>query len=742
MDFSQMSDEQLQKLAGSNRAPSTIASPLPDMSQLSDEELQKLAGGNRPASTIPQVQQGDVPGYGESFLRGAGQGITLGYGPRIAGALKATSILNPSGAEFPSFDIASAPLEDRSKEALSAYEKTVKEQTAANEAASEAHPVTYFGGNVAGGIMNPVARLMPSTSLTSAALQGAISGSSEGDTLEDRAKNTAIGGTGGVLLGKLGQKIFGSGTPEINEAVQKAKDINVSIPKFAASDSIFMHSAANILRNFPIVGEPIEKAARNTMQQLGKAADNLGGVDPHTSGKIFGDSIKDWISNKSENVLNQAYNAASQKMDQTVRTPLSNTLNTVADIAANRQNAAIPGQSGAVNYVRDAINRADGLNFDGIKNLRTFIGQKMNGGILPEDVSGAELKQIYAALTQDLDSAANNAGGTEALGIYKTANNLARMIADKREALSTLIGGNQANASNENIFGNIFNKASTAPGSADIDLLNKVKSVMTPEEWQNAVSGVISHMGRDADGNFSPSRFLGANGFNKLSDAGKNILFGGDQSPVRNSLETIANVSRQFANLQKYANPSGTGHAMLGAETAKDIVSAPMETAASLFGGRKLAELISNPATSGATGEWAKAYLEAMKHATFGDQLNQAGNMMLEGTARGAFETLKQATHNLATINAGDTLKRIGQLTQGVWQPAVNAASSAIQGTPDQQRQGRATGGSVRSPEDDADRLIRLAERAKNSNNKVTEPLLGVDDNTIAHALDVAQAAI
>jgi hypothetical protein len=53
-----------------------------------------------------------------------------------------------------------------------------------------------------------------------------------------------------------------------------------------------------------------------------------------------------------------------------------------------------------------------------------------------------------------------------------------------------------------------------------------------------------------------------------------------------------------------------------------------------------------------------------------------------------------------------------------------------------------ASGGAVRSPEDEADRLLRLAERAKNSNNKVTEPLLGVDDNTIAHALDVARAAI
>ena len=53
-----------------------------------------------------------------------------------------------------------------------------------------------------------------------------------------------------------------------------------------------------------------------------------------------------------------------------------------------------------------------------------------------------------------------------------------------------------------------------------------------------------------------------------------------------------------------------------------------------------------------------------------------------------------------------------------------------------------ANGGAVRSADGEAERYLRLAERAKNANNKGTEPLLGVDDNTIAHALDVAQAAI
>ena len=47
-------------------------------------------------------------------------------------------------------------------------------------------------------------------------------------------------------------------------------------------------------------------------------------------------------------------------------------------------------------------------------------------------------------------------------------------------------------------------------------------------------------MGRDADGNFSPARFMGPNGFNKFSPEGKDILFGPTGTPMRDGLETLA----------------------------------------------------------------------------------------------------------------------------------------------------------------------------------------------------------
>jgi hypothetical protein len=57
-------------------------------------------------------------------------------------------------------------------------------------------------------------------------------------------------------------------------------------------------------------------------------------------------------------------------------------------------------------------------------------------------------------------------------------------------------------------------------------------------------------------------------------------------------------------------------------------------------------------------------------------------------------------------------------------------------------REGRATGGRVDGIEPLVGRLMSLAEKAKKATAQHTKPLLGVDDNTIAHALKTADHAI
>jgi hypothetical protein len=57
-------------------------------------------------------------------------------------------------------------------------------------------------------------------------------------------------------------------------------------------------------------------------------------------------------------------------------------------------------------------------------------------------------------------------------------------------------------------------------------------------------------------------------------------------------------------------------------------------------------------------------------------------------------------------------------------------------------RQGRKTGGAVKSHDVAADQLVRAAERAKKGWGKETEPLLNQSDDAVAHALEVANRSI
>jgi hypothetical protein len=61
----------------------------------------------------------------------------------------------------------------------------------------------------------------------------------------------------------------------------------------------------------------------------------------------------------------------------------------------------------------------------------------------------------------------------------------------------------------------------------------------------------------------------------------------------------------------------------------------------------------------------------------------------------------------------------------------------AVENKPDQNRRVRASGGRI-STSSLGDKLVLAAERAKKENSKATEPLLNVNDESIAKALEIA----
>ena len=88
------------------------------------EEEAPLPSSQQLMDTYAPVQQ---PGAGESFVRGAAQGASLGFADEITGAL-------------------------RSAFSTKSYQQARDESRAAYKAAEEANPMAYFAGNVTGGL--------------------------------------------------------------------------------------------------------------------------------------------------------------------------------------------------------------------------------------------------------------------------------------------------------------------------------------------------------------------------------------------------------------------------------------------------------------------------------------------------------------------------------------------------------------------------------------------------------------
>lgn len=397
---------------------------------------------------------------------------------------------------------------------------------------------------------------------------------------------------------------------EGQQVAQAGQRLGIDLPRAVTSDSMGTQWAGKIATNVPLAGTPLRRASENAITGLGEAATKtegeLGLGNIPTSGAAIRSGLTDYLKSTIPDRKEMLYNRVGQLVDAGKSLPLQETSKIADAILSRRDNAAIVQPSQAVKLISEAVGRPNGLNYEGVKTLRTYIGEMLNGGSpLPADMSQAELKQVYGALSTDLRSVAKHAGGDTALRAFDRANNYARLAAQRSEKLASVLGANSDEA--------IFDRLTAAAGStsrANIDLLRTARKSVDAASWDEYVSGVVSRLGRDTEGNFSPDRFVTA--FGKLTPEAKTVLFKSTSKPeIAIALEDIAKVSSRFKQLNKFANPSGTGQTVIGVGELQGLVTAPLTTLSSIVGGRILSHILSKPQTVVPAAAWVKAYEQA-----------------------------------------------------------------------------------------------------------------------------------
>lgn len=400
--------------------------------------------------------------------------------------------------------------------------------------------------------------------------------------------------------------------------MEAAQRIGVELPRYLVDESRMTQGMAEGLKNIPGAGDKIAKAAERTVEGLGAAtsrtAEGFGTGSPAVAGSYAKDALTDWMTSGSREAAERVYSSVDKLVNPDVAAPLAETAKAASAIVARRDASRIPGKSAAVETVLDAATTPEGLTYEGIKGLRSFLGEMTPQELASQGLRGSEVKQLYGALTKDLRGAVMQAGGPRALAAFEKANRVYDQISQRREMLGKIVGA-KGDASPEAVYARLAAMASSK-SSADIGRLTAARKSMGVEAWNEVAAAVIAKLGRDPQGDFSIKRFLTAYG--NLSDAGRSALFrSSGKNDLARSLDDINFVVKQVEEkLLKFYNPSGTAKSMAATETVMGIIHAPIKTLATMLGGSKMARILSEPASARATADWIKAYQAVIENPT------------------------------------------------------------------------------------------------------------------------------
>lgn len=249
------------------------------------------------------------------------------------------------------------------------------------------------------------------------------------------------------------------------------------------------------------------------------------------------------------------------------------------------------------------MGRGRTVPYQGMKELRTRIGEKLADvgfGIGDNSIARADLRRLYAALSQDMKEAVSNI--PEAKSALNRANAYHAAGMSRIEALSRVIdknGGPEA----------VFNAATS--GTKDgATTLRTVMQSLKPDEQKVLASTIVRRLGKatpgqqNAEGDqFSMSTFL--TNWNKLSPQAKSNLFGRFGRGFSDDMDAVARMAANVRTGSKvFANPSGTATTGLQLGTAGAFIMSALTghpgTAGGIAAGAAsanlAARLMTNPA--------------------------------------------------------------------------------------------------------------------------------------------------
>ncbi len=337
-----------------------------------------------------------------------------------------------------------------------------------------------------------------------------------------------------------------------------------------ASGNRMLQGAENLLAGGPtsagVMGRFVERQADDIGAGLRQQGETLA---RNASGERAGRAIERGVDTFSRNIgatKKALYWQADRYIPSSTPVQLNNTMQATQRLTTPMAGAA--ETTGSLINPRIAelrknlqadLDAGNGqIPYEALKRIRTDIGEQISDFSLSPDTPTRELKQIYAALSRDMEAAAQSQGPM-AVAAAKRANNYTRAAAERVEQIQRVIdknGGPEA----------VFNAAMQGSKDGGTTLRNVMQSL--PKDGQRAVTAaVIKRMGLPTPGQaslgrdeqFSAATFL--TNWNNISTEARRALFDRHGPQFSRDMDRVARIADNIKTGAKvYANPSGTAN--------------------------------------------------------------------------------------------------------------------------------------------------------------------------------------
>ncbi len=448
------------------------------------------------------------------------------------------------------------------------------------------NPSAYLGGQIAGGLLLPTFGANDAASLGKVgAGYGAAYGAGSGEGDQRVLGALAGGATGGALgygIGRIAQRapsqvppLVDPATGELNapldamrpaQRVQAMRDAGIETitPGMAGGRSArVIEQGLNNLPGSAGVMEDINSAAsgetrramQNVAQKFGTSKTlNEGGAEIQRGAR---DRIE-----RAKGVITKAYDAIPISPAAKASTSATEaTLTNLTQRFASNPELAQQMNSPKIQQMLEAI-KGKGLSWQDLKALRTSIGEAIGERRFSESTATSDLRAVYAALSEDMQSTAA-AMGPKATAAFNRANNLNRENEQIIQGALKRILGNDGQLPPEKAAAAIQAMAKGGKSTGDLKTLAQIRAATIKSGAWDEIASTLIHLGgqpANSEGRaFQPDTFV--RWYADMAEPARRMLF---KPELRSELDKFVAVNQQLARVKGLTNTSNTTPTMIG----------------------------------------------------------------------------------------------------------------------------------------------------------------------------------